>query len=78
MTETVTEFDVGETYSLDELPENVINGNGKLEWLDDNLLALALPDGRQIEFEMAVECTCVWQLDQETGEIEDVLKGEKR
>jgi hypothetical protein len=78
MTNTVNEFEVGETYSLDELPENVMNHSGDLEYLSDNLYGIALPDGRQIEFEMAVECTCVWQLDKETGELDEVLKGEKR
>jgi len=77
MTDTVDEFEVGETYSLEELPENVMNNNGKLEMVGDNLYALALPDGRMVEFEMAVDCTCVWQLDTETGELDEVLKGEK-
>lgn len=77
MTETIQEFDVGEMYSLDELPDNVMNNSGDLEYLGNNLYGLALPDGRHIEFEMAVECTCVWQLDRETGEVAEVLKGEK-
>jgi hypothetical protein len=57
------EFEIGEMYRTDELPENVMNKSGKLEWVSDNVLALALDDGRLIEFEMAVECTTIAEID---------------
>jgi len=70
------EINAGEKYSLDELPGNQMNNSGKLEWVDDDLLALAA-NGKLYEFEMAVECTCVLDVDEDDGSV-TVLEGERQ
>lgn len=68
------EIEVGERYLPDELPENDMNNSGKLEWVGDDLLALAT-GGITYEFRMAVECTAI--VDTSDGEV-TVLEGETR
>ena len=69
------DIDVGERYSLEQLPENDMNNSGKVEWVGDDILALAV-NGKLYEFKMAVECTSISRIDND-GEIE-VLDGELR
>jgi len=71
-----TDIKVGDKYGLDELPENQMNKSGKLEWVSDDVLALA-HDGKLYEFTMAVECECVMNVSEEDGSVE-VLEGERQ
>ena len=52
---------LGETYSLDELPENEMNQSGNIEWVSDDTLAL-ISDGTAYEFKMAAECTLIGEI----------------
>ena len=69
----MTDIEVGDRYLPDELPESDMNNSGKLEWVGDDVLALAV-DGTLYEFRMAVECTSISKI-QADGEI-DVIDGE--
>lgn len=66
------QFEKGETYAIDELPENQMNNSGKLEWVNDNTLALALGeehDYQVVEFEFShVKAIDVYAIDPDTGE----------
>jgi hypothetical protein len=70
---TDTEIEVGERYLPDELPENDMNSSGKVEWVGDDLFALAV-DGKTYEFKMVLECTGI--VDTSGGEV-TVLEGER-
>lgn len=68
----MTEFEEGEHYEIDELPENETNKSGKLEWVGDETLALVTNDGQMVEFWWShVECTDVKYVDRDTGGIHD-------
>lgn len=69
------EFEEGELYEVDELPDNKMNKSGNLEWVDDNTLALATETDNEetmlLEFEFShVRCTDVSYVT-ETGEVVD-------
>ena len=68
-------IELGEKYLPDELPDNDMNNSGELEWVGDDIIALAV-DGKVYEFKMAVECTSISKIKPD-GEIE-VLDGELR
>lgn len=42
------QFKEGEVYRIDELPDNQMNKSGKLEWVDDEQLALCTEDRQQV------------------------------
>lgn len=51
MTDEIPEFEVGDEFDLDELPDNEMNPTGEsLEWVGDETLALATEDGQLVEF----------------------------
>jgi len=74
---TDPDFEAGERYTVDELPQNQLKGSSQPEFLGDDLFALVTEDGVTIEFRRAYEVTCVYEID-EDGEIGDVHSGEKR
>jgi hypothetical protein len=65
-------IEVGEIYSLDELPDNEMHNSGKVEMVGDGKLALE-HNGKMYEFQIAAECTAVTKY--EDGEV-IVLDGE--
>ena len=76
--DTVETFSVGQAYTTDQLPENQMSSSDKPEMVGDDLYAIALSDGRLIEFKRAYECTAVVQIDTDDGSIDEVLKGIRR
>lgn len=71
-----TGFEAGELYRLDELPENQMDPDGRVEWVGDDLLAVKVENGPMLEFRMAVECTAVYEMD--GPEIDRVISGRPR
>lgn len=70
MTEHV-DFEEGEEYSLDELPENEMNNSGELEIVDNEGTLALVYDGQVVEFRWSgVEVTEVKYLD-EDGNLHD-------
>lgn len=68
------EFEEGEVYDMDELPDSTMTKSGNLEWVGDDedgaILALTTEDGQVVEFHWShVECTDVKYLDKETGDL---------
>jgi hypothetical protein len=74
---TDPDFQAGERYLPDELPENQMDPNGKVELVGEDLFALALEDGTMVEFRQALEVTAVYEIN-ENGEIGEVHSGERR
>jgi hypothetical protein len=68
------QFTVGDHYDPEELPDNEMNQSGKVENVGTDLFALALPDGRMVEFKLALKCTAVYKM--EDGEITDIIEGD--
>lgn len=62
----IPQFEEGEEYSLDELPENQMTNSGKLEWVDDKTLALVTEDRQMVElWWSSVEVTDVKYVDED-------------
>jgi len=63
-------FEIGDVYEIDALPENQMNNSGKLQQVGGNLFALWTDDDKLIELERAgFRVTDVKTLDPDTGEI---------
>ncbi len=65
------DFETGEHYQIDELPDNELNHSGNLEWVGDDTLVL-VHDGKQVEFKFSkVQCKDIKYITEDGDLVEE-------